>query len=81
MVLDLQGQWFIGKLGGGFKYFLFSPRSLGETIQFDGPHIFQMGGKKPPPRKSPKPVADFFIKNFGDIPFLDVTMTIAEELL
>ena len=20
-------------------------------IEFDGPHIFQMGGKKPPPRK------------------------------
>ena len=28
-------------LGGGFKYFLFSPL-LGEMIQFDE-HIFQMG--------------------------------------
>ena len=32
-------------LGGGFKYFLFSPRILGEMIQIDE-HIFQMGGKK-----------------------------------
>ena len=31
------------KLGGGFKYVLFSPRFLGEMIQFDE-HIFQMGG-------------------------------------
>ena len=30
-----------GWLGGGFKYFLFSPL-LGEMIQFDE-HIFQMG--------------------------------------
>ena len=29
-------------LGGGFKYFLFSPL-LGENFQFDE-HIFQMGG-------------------------------------
>ncbi len=29
-------------LGGGFKYFLFSPL-FGEMIQFDD-HIFQMGG-------------------------------------
>ena len=29
-------------LGGGFKYFLFSPRSLGEDSHFDE-HIFQMG--------------------------------------
>ena len=31
----------VGKLGGGFKYCLFSPL-LGEMIQFDE-HIFQMG--------------------------------------
>ena len=31
-----------GFLGGGFKYFLFSPL-FGEMIQFDE-HIFQMGG-------------------------------------
>ena len=31
-----------------FKYF-FSPRSLGQMIQIDK-HVFQMGGKKPPPR-------------------------------
>ena len=31
-----------GKLGGGFKYFLFSPRKLGEMIHVDE-HIFQMG--------------------------------------
>ena len=30
------------ELGGGFKYFLFSPL-LGEMIQFDE-HIFQKGG-------------------------------------
>ena len=30
------------KLVGGFKYVLFSPRSLGEMIQFDE-YIFQMG--------------------------------------
>ena len=35
-------------LGGGFKYFLFLPLP-GEMIQFDE-HIFQTGGKKPPPR-------------------------------
>ena len=29
-------------LGGGFKYLLFSPRSLGMMIQFDK-HIFQLG--------------------------------------
>ena len=29
-------------LGGGFKYFVFSPRNPGEMIQFDE-HIFQMG--------------------------------------
>ena len=36
-------------LGVGFKYVLFSSLS-GEDKQthFDGPHIFQMGGKKPP---------------------------------
>ena len=41
------GNWFCGlhlwvrELGGGFKYFLFSPLP-GEMIQFDE-HIFQMG--------------------------------------
>ena len=30
-------------LGGGFKYFLCSPRKLGKMNQFDE-HIFQMGG-------------------------------------
>ena len=34
-------------LGGGFKYFLFSPL-LGEMIHFDE-HIFQMGWKLKPP--------------------------------
>ena len=33
----------VGKLGGGFKHFLFSSL-FGEMIQFDE-HIFQMGGK------------------------------------
>ena len=34
-------------LGGGFKYFLFSPRILGEMIQFDSNFS---GGLKPPTR-------------------------------
>ncbi len=33
-------------LGGAFKHVLFSPRKLGEMIQFDE-HIFQMGWKPP----------------------------------
>ena len=34
--------------GGGFKYFLeFSPRkNWGKVFQFEGSHIFQMGGSK-----------------------------------
>ncbi len=36
----------IGGLGGGFKYFFFSPL-LGEMIQFD--YIFFSDGLKPPP--------------------------------
>ena len=37
--------WFFGSnknLGGGFKYFIFSPL-FGEDSHFDGSHIFQMG--------------------------------------
>jgi len=35
--------FFGGDLGGGnFKYLLFSPRILGEVMQFDE-HIFEMG--------------------------------------
>ena len=46
--MSSQGAWEddfpfpkVGYLGGGFKYFLFSPLP-GEIIQFDE-HIFQMG--------------------------------------
>ena len=34
-------KWFNDHLGGGFKYFLFSPL-FGEDFQFDE-HIFQRG--------------------------------------
>ena len=40
------------KLGGGFKYFLCSPRNLGKMNPFWQAY-FQMGGKKPPTRKLP----------------------------
>ena len=33
-------------LGGGFKYFCIFTPNPGEMIQFDGPHIFQMGWGK-----------------------------------
>ena len=33
---------FVDNLGGGFKYFQFSPRKIGEMIQFEE-HIFQLG--------------------------------------
>ncbi len=40
------GRWnfsfWNGLLGGGFKYFLFSPRKLGKWSNFDE-HIFQLG--------------------------------------
>ena len=45
-------------LGGGFKYFLFSPLLFAEDFQFDD-HIFQMGGKKPPTR--------FFITSWSQV--------------
>ena len=32
----------VDDLGGGFKYFQFSPRKIGEMIQFEE-HIFQLG--------------------------------------
>ena len=37
------------KLGGGFKYFLFSPRKFGEDFQFDS--YFSNGLVQPQPRK------------------------------
>ena len=43
---------YIGKLGGGnSNIFYFHPENWGRWTQFDE-HIFQMGGKKPPPSKS-----------------------------
>ena len=35
-------KFYMATMVGGFKYFLFSSL-FGEMIQFDGPHIFQMG--------------------------------------
>ena len=34
---------FVCGLGGVFKYFVICTPIPGEMIQFDGPHIFQMG--------------------------------------
>ena len=39
------------RLGGGFKYFLFSSL-LGEDSHFDLRILFQMGGEKPPTSRS-----------------------------
>ncbi len=50
------------KLGGGFKYFLFSPL-VGEDSHFDE-HIFQRG-LKPPTRKH-LVFCDFFILQLFD---------------
>ena len=47
-------------LGGGFKYFLFSPL-LGEDSHFDE-HIFQMGGSTTNQNFSPK--GPFFFLHF-----------------
>ena len=42
LVLKLRKQIANDWLGGGFKYFLFSPRTLGKWSHFDE-HIFQKG--------------------------------------
>ena len=36
--------------GGNSNIFRFHPKNWGRWTQFDGSHIFQMGGKKPPTR-------------------------------
>ena len=69
--LKLHSYW---KLGGGFKYFCFSPL-FGENFQFDE-HIFQMGWFNHQPEKSmdfPLPMLLFRRVTGNDLPKSEIS--------